>query len=69
MKFRLSIGENDSSWGKQTIIATGEAKNAIEFCKAVIPTFPQYRQESIRNNAWVDAGKGTIPIHLQNLIF
>ena len=71
MLFRLSIGENGTPWGKQTIIHTGEAKNAIEFVRnyamdafAVLNPTDAY---SLIEACWVDAGEDTIAIAVQNL--
>ena len=66
-KFRLTIGENGTAWGKQRILATGKAENAIEFVKSYLnkrdPSWINY----IVKNAWVDAGNGTIPISASSL--
>ena len=61
-KFRLTIGENGTAFGKQQVLKTGEAENAVEFVKKAIHGYAPDDILCILQNAWVDAGKGTIPL-------
>lgn len=75
MKFRLTIGENGTPWGKQTVIETGEAENAIEFLQTILKrsapdaryTKANRETRQLLDNCWVDAGKDTIGIAVCNL--
>lgn len=67
MKFRLTIGENGTAWGKQKIVFEGKAENAIEFVKNYLAHRDPSWINNIINNAWVDAGSDTIPIAVMNL--
>lgn len=77
MKFRLTIGENGTPWGKQSILDEGEAENAIEYLRSLIKReCPDARYTAkckeireLLNNCWVDAGPGTINIAVQSLKF
>lgn len=73
MKFRLTTGENGTTFGKQTVLITGEAENAIEFlrnCKADAEAFLTAEDAaSFFDNTWVDAGQGTIPVEVANIEF
>lgn len=63
--YRLTIGENGTPWGKQTVIHKAQAENAIEFIR-------EYAKQNITTsieNCWVDAGKNTISISVANLIW
>lgn len=66
-KFRLTIGENGTPYGKQEILHTGEAANAIEFVKSYLENRDPSWISHIINSAWVDAGYGTLPIDVKNL--
>ena len=61
-KFRLTIGENWSPWGKQRVLVEKESENAFEFIKSVLPLYTINDQKRIINNGWVDAGPDTLPI-------
>lgn len=75
MIYRLTIGENGTPWGKQKVVISEEAENAIEFAKACL----DYTKASIGgseedarsflNACWIDAGSNTIGIAVQNLVF
>ena len=75
MKFRLTTGENGTAFGKQYVVITEDATNAIEFAKA----FLDYAKATIGGSeedarafldcCWIDAGSHTIPIAVQNLVF
>lgn len=71
MKFRLTIGENGTPYGKQTVIHSGNAANAIEFVRNyAIDAFSVLNPmdaQSLLDACWVDAGIDTIPIPVQNL--
>ena len=71
MKFRLTIGENGTSFGKQRILCSFEAENAIEFvreyAKDAFAVLSREDAVSLINNCWVDAGSDTIPIAVQSL--
>ena len=73
MKFRLTTGENGTAFGKQSVLLTGEAENAIEFlriCKADAETIlTKEDAASFFYNTWVDAGTGTIPVPVASLLF
>ena len=77
MNYRLTTGENGSKFGKQVVLYTADAENAIEFCKAIVKKHAPdarytkaYREiRELLNNCWVDAGCETIPIDVQNLVF
>lgn len=66
-KFRLTISENGTPFGKQQILKTGKAENAIEFVKNAIHGYAPNDILCILQNGWVDAGNGTIPIAVANL--
>lgn len=66
-KFRLTISENGTAWGKQQVLKTGKAENAIEFVKSAIKGYAPDDKLTILKNAWVDAGKDTIPIAVCSL--
>ena len=66
-KFRLTIGENGTAFGKQQVLKTGEAENAVEFTREAIKGYAPDDKLTILKNAWVDAGNGTIPIAVANL--
>lgn len=73
-KFRLTIGENGSPWGKQTVLTEFEAENVIEFAKAAIKKFaPDARYtktyQQLKECCWVDAESDTLPIAVINLKF
>lgn len=74
MKFRLTQGENGTAFGKQYVVITEEAENAIEFAKACL----DYAKATLANeddaraflnDCWIDAGNDTLPIAVQNLVF
>ena len=74
MKFRLITGENGTAFGKQHIVITGEAENAIEFAKACLDyakaaLADEDDARAFLNNCWIDAGNDTIAIAVQNLVF
>lgn len=77
MKFRLTVGENGSKWGKQKVIYSANAKNAIEFLQAILKrecpdaryTKKYAELREMLKNCWVDAGENTIPIDVANLVF
>lgn len=66
-KFRLTIGENNTAWGKQRVLVEKEAVSAFEFAKDVVFKFAPGDQLTIVKNAWIDAGSGTIPIAVASL--
>lgn len=68
MKFRLTIGENNTPWGKQRVICEADAENAIEFAKQAFSAFTPNDQLRFKN-CWIDAGTDTLPIAVANLIF
>lgn len=71
MKFRITIGVNDTPWGRQHVLFIGEGKNAIEvvreYAKDAFAVLSREDAISLVNNCWVDAGNDTIPIAVQNL--
>lgn len=73
MKFRLTTGENGTAFGKQHVLLTGEAENAIEFlrnCKTdAKAVLTEEDMNSFFENTWVDAGADTIPLPVASLIF
>ena len=69
MNFRLTIGENNTPWGKQKVIYEGKAKNAVDFARFCKNAMTPNDQKNILKNAWIDAGNDTLPIAVQNLIF
>lgn len=72
-KFRLTIGENLTSWGKQTVLFEKEANNGIEFIKQCFAELTEtlgYETASIIiNRCWFDAGSDTIAIGVKNIIW
>lgn len=71
-KFRLTIGEDGTAWGKQVVLTEFEAENAFEFAKDAIKKFaPDARYtktfKELKQNCWVDAGAETIPIPVCSL--
>lgn len=67
MMFRLTIGENNTPFGKQRVVCTGEFENAWDFanfCKIVMTPNDCNR---ILKNAWIDAGVDTLPIAVKSL--
>ena len=68
MKFRLITGENGTKWGKQTVVYSAKAENAIEFVKEALTHFNPIDQLAVLDTTWVDAGPGTIAIDVQNLV-
>ena len=77
MKFRLTTGENGSKFGKQTVIYSDNAENAIEFLQAILKRecpdaryTKKYKEiRDMLNNCWVDAGENTLPIDVSNIVF
>ena len=73
MVFRLTTGENGTAWGKQCVLISGEAENAIEFLQNVKADATAVLETedlaSFFENTWVDAGKETIPVFVGNLNF
>lgn len=63
MNFRITKGENGTAWGPQVVVASGKAENAFEFVKGYIAKHPE-QYNDIKENAWVDAGNGTIPVSI-----
>ncbi len=69
MIFRLTIGENGTAWGKQKVLCTATAENALEFIKNCIQAAKEKDSEYaeyLKRNSWVDAGSNTIPIRVAN---
>ena len=64
-KFRLTIGENGTPWGKQKVLRIAKADNAIEFLKDSKKFYPN----EVLKNTWVDAGIDTISIAVRNIKF
>lgn len=72
-RFRLTIGENGTAWGKQSVVFEGEAENAVvfvsEYWKDALAVLSIEEAESLFDAMWVDAGADTLPIAVQNLAF
>lgn len=73
MKFRLTTGENGTAFGKQYVVISENADNAIDFLNACL----DYARASMSDqdalafldNCWIDAGSDTLPIAVQNIDF
>ena len=71
--FRLTMGENGTPWGKQHVIISEKADNAVDFLIACL----DYAQASMDpetalaflDSCWIDAGSDTLPIAVQNIDF
>lgn len=73
MKFRLTTGENGTPWGKQYVVISEDAEDGIEFLNKCLDyaMLSMSGEEALAflDNCWFDAGKNTIPIAVQNIIF
>ena len=73
MKFRLTTGENGTAFGKQYVVITENAENAIEFAKSCLNyamlSMSYEDAKAFLDACWIDAGNNTLPIAVQNLVF
>lgn len=73
MKFRLTMGENGTAFGKQIVIHEANAENAflfaIDFFRNAVTILTPDEADSLYKSTWVDAGGDTLPIAVQNLCF
>lgn len=70
-RYRLTQGAGGALMGSQVVLYEGAARNAIEFVKDALDAIATDEHDRVKliKTTWVDAGEGTLPIDVQNLVF